>query len=298
MIRTMNRESLAVGIAGIVFGLLAGWIIGSQNARPRQPDPPPAPAAAAQSTAGAAPRPAALDEAQVRTLRGEADANPKDATPRRRLGDLYFDAERYTDAITWYEASLAIDPKNPDVSTDLGVSYYYSNQPDRALAQFDRSLAINPSHTKTLLNVGVVRASAKRDLEGRHAGVAARAGSGTRQPRGPRGTAAHRDAGDQPRRTRRGRSGRHERRRMIGWALRIILFLIVLRLVLRFVRGLFQGLAPEPRTRRAETPVPLVRDPVCGIHIPLTRALTTGAGDHIQYFCSEECRRAWAARAS
>jgi YHS domain-containing protein len=85
---------------------------------------------------------------------------------------------------------------------------------------------------------------------------------------------------------------------MIGWALRIILFLIVLRLVLRFVRGLFQGLAPEPRTRRAETPVPLVRDPVCGIHIPMTRALTTGAGDHIQYFCSEECRRAWAARAS
>ena len=40
------------------------------------------------------------------------------------------------------------------------------NQPDRALAQFDRSLAIDPRHTKTLLNVGIVRAFGKQDLEG------------------------------------------------------------------------------------------------------------------------------------
>ena len=40
------------------------------------------------------------------------------------------------------------------------------NQPDRALAQFDRSLAIDPKHTKTLLNIGIVRAFGKQDLEG------------------------------------------------------------------------------------------------------------------------------------
>jgi cytochrome c-type biogenesis protein CcmH/NrfG len=53
-----------------------------------------------------------------------------------------------------------------DVSTDLGVSYYYANQADRALAQFDRSLAIDPRHTKTMLNIGVVRAFGKQDLAG------------------------------------------------------------------------------------------------------------------------------------
>jgi tetratricopeptide (TPR) repeat protein len=52
------------------------------------------------------------------------------------------------------------------VSTDLGIAYYYSNQPDRALEQFDRSLAIDPKHSKTLLNIGVVRAFGKQDLEG------------------------------------------------------------------------------------------------------------------------------------
>ena len=36
----------------------------------------------------------------------------------------------------------------------------------RALAQFERSLAIDPRHSKTLLNVGIVRAFGKQDLEG------------------------------------------------------------------------------------------------------------------------------------
>ena len=53
-----------------------------------------------------------------------------------------------------------------NASTDLGIAYYYMNQPDRALQQFDRSLAIDPKHTKTLLNIGIVRAFGKQDLEG------------------------------------------------------------------------------------------------------------------------------------
>ena len=53
-----------------------------------------------------------------------------------------------------------------NVSTDLGVSYYYSNQPDKALAQFDRSLKLDPKHAKTLLNVGIVKAFGKQDLDG------------------------------------------------------------------------------------------------------------------------------------
>ena len=79
---------------------------------------------------------------------------------------MYFDAEQYKDAKQWYEAALKLDPNNADISTDLGVGYYYLNQPDRALAQFDRSLQIDSKHTKTLLNVGIVRAFGKQDLAG------------------------------------------------------------------------------------------------------------------------------------
>ena len=85
---------------------------------------------------------------------------------RADLANLYFDAERYTDAIRWYEESLKLNPNDANISTDLGVSYYYTNQPDRALAQFDRSLAVDPKHLKTMLNVGIVRAFGKQDLDG------------------------------------------------------------------------------------------------------------------------------------
>ena len=102
----------------------------------------------------------------TKTLETAASAGPRDAAPRIELGNLYFDAEQYPEAVRWYEQATELDPKNVNVSTDLGVAYYYTNQPDRALAQFDKSLAIDPAHAKTLLNVGIVRAFGKQDLKG------------------------------------------------------------------------------------------------------------------------------------
>jgi tetratricopeptide (TPR) repeat protein len=159
----MKSESIAFGIAGIAFGLIAGWIIGTQQTPSRPP--------ATQSTTASAPaqasaRAAVLDEAKVSALKSLADREPSNAKPRIDLGNLYFDAERYDDAITWYAAAIKLAPGDVDLSTDLGVSYYYTNQPDKALAQFDKSLAIDPRHAKTLLNLGIVRAFGKQDLAG------------------------------------------------------------------------------------------------------------------------------------
>jgi tetratricopeptide (TPR) repeat protein len=155
------------GVAGIFFGVLVGWIVGSQQGlapRPAAVAPQQqqqrAPATQGQQTA------APLDEARVASLKQTADREPANARVRAELGNVYFDAERFEDAAQWYEASLEIDPKNVNTSTDLGISYYYLNQPDRALAQFDRSLAIDANHPKTLLNIGIVRAYAKDDLAG------------------------------------------------------------------------------------------------------------------------------------
>ena len=157
-----------MGIAGVLLGLLAGWVIGSQQAAPGRADTAAVPAT---QSASAAPGPGQqqvvpLDEKQVATLKSTADANPKDAATRTALGNLYFDAGRFDEAAQWYADSLKINPNDANVSTDLGIAYYYQNQPDKALAQFDRSLEIDPKHTKTLLNVGIVRAWGKQDLQG------------------------------------------------------------------------------------------------------------------------------------
>lgn len=159
----MRKESVVFGVAGIFFGLLVGWMIGSQQ--PARAVPPSA-AAPAQASAGTAQTPSAFDESRASALKTTAERSPGDAETRVQLGNLYFDAERYEDARAWYEAALKVDPRNVNASTDLGITYYYSNQPDQALAQFDRSLAIDPSHSKTLLNIGIVRAFGKQDLDG------------------------------------------------------------------------------------------------------------------------------------
>jgi cytochrome c-type biogenesis protein CcmH/NrfG len=160
----MKSDSVAFGVAGIAFGLIAGWIIGTQQAKPAQP-----PQAAPSTSSSPAPsntRAAIVDDAKVNALKSVAEKEPNNAKPRMELGNLYFDAERYDDAITWYEQAVKLAPGDPNLSTDLGVCYYYTNQPDKALARFDASLKLDPRHVKTLLNLGIVRAFGKQDLAG------------------------------------------------------------------------------------------------------------------------------------
>ena len=156
----MPKESLVFGIAGVFFGVLVGWMIGSQQARP--PAAATTPAAVSQPAQTAAP----LDENRAAALKAAVEKNRGDVESRVQLGDLYFDAERFAEATQWYEDALKVNPKHVNASTDLGIAYYYMNQPDRALQQFERSLAVDPRHTKTLLNIGIVRAFGKQDLEG------------------------------------------------------------------------------------------------------------------------------------
>ena len=174
----MKAESIVFAVAGMCFGIILGWVMGAQQPGDRPVAAPVAQAAAApaaasgvapaQGAAGAgAPRqPPPLDDAKVQGLTTILKSDPKNVGAVVQLANTYFDAERYTDAINWYEQAMALKPDDPDASTDLGVSYYYTGQTDRALQQFDKSLKLSPKHTKTMLNQGIVLAFGKRDLAG------------------------------------------------------------------------------------------------------------------------------------
>ena len=161
----VSRDSVVMGIAGVFFGVLVGWIVGTQQPGGRAALPS-APAAAAAPQAGGTPAPPPLDEARASAMRTTAQQNPADAVTRVQLGNMYFDAGRYPEAVQYYEQAMKLQPKDVNVSTDLGISYYYMNDADKALAQFQRSLDIDPKHLKTLLNMGIVRAYGKQDLKG------------------------------------------------------------------------------------------------------------------------------------
>src|SRR5262245_33344824 len=75
----MRSDSVVFGVAGIFFGVLVGWIIGSQQASGVVP-PTPAPAAAAPSgAAGTQSAPPVFDESRAASLKATADRNPSDA---------------------------------------------------------------------------------------------------------------------------------------------------------------------------------------------------------------------------
>jgi cytochrome c-type biogenesis protein CcmH/NrfG len=162
----MRADAIVFGIAGSLFGLIIGWVLGSQQAARSGPIPAPVAQAAPAQQPAATPQPAPIDPAKVKELQEAAAKDPKDMESRVKLGNIFFDGEQYSQSITWYEQALAISPGDANVSTDLGVAYYYTNQPDLALKQFDHSLSIDPKHVKTLLNVGIVRAFGKQDLAG------------------------------------------------------------------------------------------------------------------------------------
>lgn len=176
----MKSESIVFGIAAFCFGLMVGWVIATQQGVGH---PAAAAAAAATATQSAAPsqqsadttapapadsgeQPVPLNTSEVQALTTRAADHPDDVAARVQLGNMYFDAQQYQDAIKWYQEALKLNPRDVNVSTDLGVSYYYVNEPDKALAQFQHSLSIDPTHLKTLLNIGIVRAFGKQDMAG------------------------------------------------------------------------------------------------------------------------------------
>lgn len=171
----MKHESFVFALSGALFGLLVGWMLGTQQSDVRPPTESPPVVAAAAATRGRAagpitnpslPQPVPLDDARVQELHSVADRDLTDVPSRVGLGNIYFDSGQFERAIGWYESALALAPDDVNVSTDLGVSYYYTGQVDRALVQFQQSLDIDPNHAKTLLNVGIVRAYGAKDLNG------------------------------------------------------------------------------------------------------------------------------------
>ena len=77
--------------------------------------------------------------------------------------------------------------------------------------------------------------------------------------------------------------------------IRLILLVILFLLIKRLWNSLAGAVRDEgglPR-RSDLSPQPLVRDPECGLHLPLGDALTVRTEKGIRHFCSRECRDAY-----
>jgi len=122
----------------LVVGALAGYLLHSSGSSADSS------ATATTSTATmpsqAMPSPAQMLSTQAQPLLARLQTNPKDVAALIELGNIYYDAGQWNDAIGYYTRALNETPANPDVRTDMGVAYFNGGDADRALKEFDRAL--------------------------------------------------------------------------------------------------------------------------------------------------------------
>jgi tetratricopeptide (TPR) repeat protein len=163
----MKAESIGYVLAGMLFGIILGWVLATQQQVASSVPAVPATGTAAEPPAQQTARqPPPLDEARVQELTKAVESDPRNVSATTELANLYFAAERFADAVQWYERLLKLQPGDADVSTELAISYFYTERIDQSLTQFDYSLKLNPAHVRTLLQKGVVLAFGKEDIKG------------------------------------------------------------------------------------------------------------------------------------
>ena len=168
----MKAESIVYVIAGMCFGVILGWVIGTQQAR----RPAAVPAAAGRRAPQARPPATPPGAAARRGTRAGADDDHQERPEERRTPSFSSATPTSTPSAgttrssgtSGASSSIRRTPTRAPISAS---AYYYTNRTDEALAQFEQSLKIDPKHTKTLLNKGIVLAFGKQDLKAAAGGV-------------------------------------------------------------------------------------------------------------------------------
>jgi tetratricopeptide (TPR) repeat protein len=195
----MNKENVLFSLVGVLLGFIVGFVfantanrgaVGAQGQAaaagqqveglpPGHPavDPsamqPKVDAAAVQAAAKLADSQADNFAAQSNAARLYAQAEryddavkyyeranrlkPDDYETIVALGNTLFDGNKFVEAEKWYAAALAKNADDVNVRTDMGLTLMFREPPqlDRAVAEFRQSLQRDPAHAQTLQNLTV-----------------------------------------------------------------------------------------------------------------------------------------------
>ena len=157
-----NSDLYLFGLICLVVGFFLGYFFrGSQDH-----SHPPASGATSAASIPAEPSSAtggADFQQQASVLKMALQANPRDVTTLAHLGNLYYDHQRWAEAISYYERVLEESPNLTDIRTDMGTAYYYNGNPQRAVEQYEKVLRVAPTHHNALFNLGIVRLDGLKD---------------------------------------------------------------------------------------------------------------------------------------
>ena len=145
---TLNT-ALIIGLACLIVGFIAGNIYSlykSGSMGFKQTSAP----SSSQSISTA-------QSGRMLALEREIENNPNNLAAWLELGNLYFDTNKFSDAIQAYSKYINLNPDNPDVWTDMGVMYRRIGNPADAISSFDKAIELNPQHEQARFNKGIVQ---------------------------------------------------------------------------------------------------------------------------------------------
>jgi cytochrome c-type biogenesis protein CcmH/NrfG len=163
------RQPVALGagaVALVVFGVALGVGIMRYTEPDRSADAPmPGSRPLASLDAPGAPAsPAAPGGAPA--AGGNGPLSPEVLRGMLQAARQSLEAERFSEAISAYQAVLRRDPSNVDAMTHLGLIVAMGGHADSALDTFSKALSIDPNYAPALLYRGQVLYEAKRDTAG------------------------------------------------------------------------------------------------------------------------------------
>jgi len=102
--------------------------------------------------------------AQIAEYQRILQTDPQNLDALIALGDLYFEAHQYKEAMSVFLQAEKVAPDNVHVNNDLGLLALNTRRYDAAIARFKRALQANPSGVDSLYYLGVAYRH-KGDLE-------------------------------------------------------------------------------------------------------------------------------------
>lgn len=164
-------QAYTLAVVCLLLGIAGGWLIrSSQSPIAAGPDVA-GTAAPSPLDAGAGSRPTPeqmkkMADTQAAPLLEKLKSSPNDAALLANVGNIYYDAQQYPAAISYYQQSLKLQPADAAVRTDMGTAYWYTGDADTALAELGKALQYEPNKANTLFNLGIVKWQGKMDVEG------------------------------------------------------------------------------------------------------------------------------------
>ncbi|TNG01857.1 MAG: tetratricopeptide repeat protein [Gammaproteobacteria bacterium] len=99
---------------------------------------------------------------QIEMLKAALFDDPENHQLLAALGDAYFEAQRYQEAISVYEKAIKIDSNDADTLNDLGLAYYYTGNSDTALTTLAKATSGVPDYKNAWLSTGFILTSLGR----------------------------------------------------------------------------------------------------------------------------------------